>query len=204
MTARHQIVKRAVDLAVSSITLILASPLLVVIAAAIRVESCGAVVFRHKRLGRGGKPFMLYKFRTMTEHAPDFRNCDGSTFNSPDDPRVTRVGRILRRASLDELPQLFNVLAGTMSLVGPRPDQFDQARYYSRAEWLRVAVKPGITGLAQISGRNAISWAERKQIDLEYVARQSLALDLKILWRTIPYVISSRDIHISQASEILR
>jgi undecaprenyl phosphate N,N'-diacetylbacillosamine 1-phosphate transferase len=197
-------IKRAFDLAVSLVALVLLSPVLGLIAIAIRLDSHGAVVFSHERLGRGGKPFTLYKFRTMVENAPDLRNYDGSTFNSPDDSRVTRVGRILRRTSLDELPQLFNVLSGRMSLVGPRPDQVDQARFYSRAEWLRTAVKPGITGLAQINGRNAITWAARKQFDLEYVALQSLGFDFKILWQTIPCVIGSRNIYIRQASETVR
>jgi undecaprenyl phosphate N,N'-diacetylbacillosamine 1-phosphate transferase len=197
-------IKRAFDFAVSLVALVLLSPVLALIAIAIRLDSHGAVVFTHERLGRGGKPFTLYKFRTMVEDAPDLRNGDGSTFNSPDDARVTRVGRILRRTSLDELPQFFNVLTGRMSLVGPRPDQVDQARFYSQAEWLRTAVKPGITGLAQINGRNAITWAARKQFDLEYVARQSLGLDFKILWQTIPCVIGSRNIYIRQASETVR
>lgn len=196
--------KRLTDIAASSFMLVVLSPLLALIAIAIRLDSNGGVMFRQKRLGRGGSTFTLYKFRTMIENAPDLRNADGSTFNSPHDSRVTRVGRFLRRTSLDELPQLFNVLSGTMSLVGPRPDQVDQARFYSRADWLRTVVKPGITGLAQVSGRNAITWAARKQVDLEYVARQSLLLDLKILWQTIPYVIGSRDIFISQISETVR
>jgi len=204
MTIWQQTVKRAIDLAFSIIALVLLSPLLILIAIIIRLEGCGPIFFHQERLGHGARTFTLYKFRTMIENAPDLRNSDGSTFNSPRDPRVTRVGRILRRTSLDELPQLFNVLNGTMSLVGPRPDQMDQARFYSGEEWRRTVVKPGITGLAQINGRNAIDWAARKQVDLEYVARQSLLLDLNILWRTIPYVIGSRDIYINKVSETVR
>jgi len=200
----QNLAKRGIDLAVSTIALILLSPLLVLIAIFIWLDSYGSVVFRQERLGRGARTFTLYKFRTMIENPPDLRNSDGSTFNSPRDPRVTRVGRILRRTSLDELPQLFNVFVGTMSLVGPRPDQVDQARFYSSEEWRRTVVKPGITGLAQINGRNAIDWTTRKQVDLEYVARQSLLLDLKILWRTIPYVIGSRDIYMAHVSEAVR
>ena len=200
----EQVAKRIMDLAVSSAALVLLSPLYALIAIAIRFDSSGSVLFRQKRLGRNSKPFALYKFRTMIENAPDYRNADGSTFNSPNDARVTRVGNFLRRTSLDELPQLFNVLTGAMSLVGPRPDQVDQARFYRGDEWRRNLVKPGITGLAQTSGRNAISWAERKQVDLEYVERQSLLLDLKILWRTIPYVFLSRDVYIGRVSESVR
>lgn len=196
--------KRAIDITVSLFALLLLSPVMALIAIAIRLDSIGPVFFRQQRLSRGGAPFTLFKFRTMIVDAPDIRNADGSTFNSPSDNRVTRVGSFLRRTSLDELPQLFNVLTGEMSLVGPRPDQVDQARFYSEDGWRRSVVKPGITGLAQINGRNVITWKERIEIDLEYVARQSLLLDLKILWQTIPYVVASQDIYINRVSEDLR
>ena len=201
MTMWHTAAKRAIDIVVSSIFLGLFSPLMALVAIAIYLDSSGSVLFRQERLARGAVAFTLYKFRTMIVDAPDIRNDDGSTFNSPADARVTRVGRFLRRTSLDELPQLINVLTGQMSLVGPRPDQVDQARFYSHAEWGRSVVKPGITGLAQINGRNAIPWAERTQIDLEYVGHQSLLLDLRILWQTIPYVLASQDIYINEVSE---
>jgi len=198
MTLSQDAAKRVFDVAVSATALVLISPLLALIAIAIRLDSRGRVMFRQERLGRFRLPFTLLKFRTMIENAPDYRNADGSSFNAPNDARVTRLGNFLRRTSLDELPQLCNVLFGEMSLVGPRPDQMDQAQFYSGEEWRRTLVKPGITGLAQVSGRNSISWAERKQMDIEYVSRQSLLLDLKILWRTIPYVIGSRDVFIRQ------
>jgi undecaprenyl phosphate N,N'-diacetylbacillosamine 1-phosphate transferase len=201
MTMWHTAAKRAIDIAVSSIFLGLFSPLMALVALAIYLDSSGSVLFRQERLARGAVAFTLYKFRTMIVDAPDIRNDDGSTFNSPADARVTRVGRFLRRTSLDELPQLINVLTGQMSLVGPRPDQVDQARFYSDAEWGRSVVKPGITGLAQINGRNAIPWAQRTQIDLDYVGHQSLFLDLRILWQTIPYVLASQDIYINEVSE---
>jgi undecaprenyl phosphate N,N'-diacetylbacillosamine 1-phosphate transferase len=201
MTMWHTAAKRAIDIVVSSIFLGLFSPLMALVAIAIYLDSSGSVLFRQERLARGAVAFTLYKFRTMIVDAPDIRNDDGSTFNSPADARVTRVGRFLRRTSLDELPQLINVLTGQMSLVGPRPDQVDQARFYSDAEWGRSVVKPGITGLAQINGRNAIPWAQRTQIDLDYVGHQSLFLDLRILWQTIPYVLASQDIYINEVSE---
>jgi lipopolysaccharide/colanic/teichoic acid biosynthesis glycosyltransferase len=194
-------IKRTIDTSVSLTALLVFSPALAVIAIAIRLDSLGSILFKQQRLGRGGRPFTLYKFRTMVVDAPDLRNQDGSTFNSAFDARVTRVGRFLRRASLDELPQLFNVLTGEMSIVGPRPDLVDQSRFYSAAEWRRSVVKPGITGLAQISGRNAIRWAARTQIDLEYVGQQSLLLDLTIMWQTIPYVLTSQDIYINRVTE---
>lgn len=201
MTLQQDTAKRALDIAVATVALVAFSPLMVLIAIAICLDSRGRVMFRQARLGRFGVPFTLFKFRTMIEDAPDYRNADGSSFNAANDARVTRLGHFLRRTSLDELPQLLNVLTGEMSLVGPRPDQVDQAQFYSGAEWRRTLVKPGITGLAQINGRNSISWAERKQLDIEYVAHQSWLLDLRILWRTIPYVIGSHDVFINQVSE---
>ena len=194
MTKLRTPLKRGLDLTGSAIGLALFSPLLVLIAIALRLDSPGRIFFRQARLGRHGRPFMVYKFRTMMENAPDIRNADGSTFNSAGDPRVTRVGRFLRHTSLDELPQLINVMAGAMSLVGPRPDQEDQAVHYTAEERRKILVKPGITGLAQINGRNSISWDRRKQLDLEYVAKQSLRLDLRIICRTFPYVLGRRDV----------
>ena len=135
------------------------------------------------------------KFRTMHVDAQDLRNPDGSTVSCLNDPRVTKVGSFLRTTSLDELPQLVNILRGEMSFVGPRPDQVDQLRFYSPKEHRKLDVKPGLTGLAQISGRNGISWQKRKELDIAYVERRSLALDLSILCKTIPYVLLRRNLH---------
>jgi lipopolysaccharide/colanic/teichoic acid biosynthesis glycosyltransferase len=130
----------------------------------------------------------------------DLRNADGSAQSSDDDPRVTPAGRLLRQLSIDELPQLWNVLRGEMSLVGPRPDQVDQRRHYLAGEERKLDVRPGITGLAQISGRNAIGWDERRRLDVEYVEKWSLALDLAILARTVPYVLLRQGINQKGAS----
>lgn len=186
--------KRALDVGVAGGLLIITSPLLAVLMAAVRLNSSGPALFRQARLGKGGVPFTIYKFRTMHMNAPDLRNADGSAFTGEHDPRVTRVGRFLRQTSLDELPQLINVIRGDMSLVGPRPDQVDQLKYYTALEKRKLEVKPGLTGLAQINGRNSIPWEQRKRLDVEYVERQSLALDLEILLRTIPYVFARRGI----------
>jgi lipopolysaccharide/colanic/teichoic acid biosynthesis glycosyltransferase/glycosyltransferase involved in cell wall biosynthesis len=202
MTSTQHFVKRLIDIVGASVALTVLAPVFILIAIAIRLDSKGSVWFRQKRLTRGAKPFMVYKFRTMIQNAPDLRNADGSAFSSANDSRVTRVGRFLRKTSLDEIPQFINVLFGSMSLVGPRPDQADQSQYYTPEEWRRTYVKPGITGLAQINGRNSISWAERKQLDLEYVDRQSVQLDCQILFKTIPYVLGSRDIYVSHVSEV--
>lgn len=190
----QSILKRTMDLVLSLLALVLLSPLLLVITLAVRLTSAGPVLFRQRRLGRKGKPFMICKFRTMYVNSSEIRNPDGSTCTRVNDPRVTSVGQFLRRTSLDELPQLVNVLRGEMSLVGPRPDQVDQLQYYTEAEKRKLAVKPGMTGLAQISGRNNIAWTQRKQIDIDYVERQSFWLDLVIMLRTIPYVLSRRDV----------
>lgn len=171
------------------------SPVLLLCALAVRRSSPGPILYRQRRLGLHARSFTLLKFRTMIQDAPDLRNRDGSAYTGADDPRVTPVGRVLRKASLDELPQLFNVLRGEMSLVGPRPDQVDQIRFYTETERRKLDVRPGITGLAQISGRNNISWDRRKALDIEYVDRQSFWLDLSLCARTIPYVLLRKDIH---------
>ena len=186
---------RVRDLLIASILLVVLSPILLACALAIRGTSPGPILFRQRRLGIQGRPFHVLKFRSMIHNAPDLRNPDGSAYTGSDDPRVTPVGRFLRKTSLDELPQLFNVLRGEMSLVGPRPDQVDQIRFYTETEKRKLLVKPGITGLAQICGRNNITWEQRKALDVEYVDRRSFWLDLAILARTIPYVILRKDIN---------
>lgn len=186
---------RVRDLLIVPLLLVVFSPVLLACALAVRWSSPGPVIFRQRRLGRHGCIFFLLKFRSMIHDAPELRNPDGSAFTGHDDPRVTRVGRLLRKTSLDELPQLFNVLRGEMSLVGPRPDQVDQIRFYTETEKRKLLVKPGITGLAQINGRNNITWDRRKALDIEYVDRQSFWLDLTILARTIPYVLLRRHVN---------
>lgn len=196
----YESVKRLIDVVIAAGALIVLLPVVCLCALAVWATSPGPVIFSARRLGRNGLPFRLYKFRTMHMGAPDWRNPDGSAFSSDLDPRATPVGRILRKTSLDELPQLLNVLAGDMSLVGPRPDQVDQIRYYSEREKAKLRVKPGITGLAQISGRNAIAWEVRKALDVEYVERQSFLLDAAIICKTIPYVLKREGVNTSPAS----
>jgi lipopolysaccharide/colanic/teichoic acid biosynthesis glycosyltransferase len=186
---------RVRDLLIGSVALVVLAPLMLMCALAVRWSSPGPILFRQRRLGLHGRSFHVLKFRTMIHNAPDMRNPDGSAYTGQDDPRVTRLGRWFRRTSLDELPQLFNVLSGDMSLVGPRPDQADQIRFYTETERRKLNVKPGITGLAQIGGRNNISWVRRKALDVEYVGRQSFWLDLTILAKTIPYVLLGRDVN---------
>lgn len=195
----ERVCKRMLDTTASALGLIVALPLLLLIAALVRVTSRGPILYRPLRLGIGGRRFRQLKFRTMFVDAPDLRNPDGSTFNSDDDPRVTPVGRFLRRTSLDELPQLLNVLRGEMSLVGPRPDPPDVVALYREKDHARLSVKPGLTGWAAIHGRNALSWEKRRDLDLEYVADPRFTRDLKILLRTVPLVL--RRIGITAAQE---
>jgi len=195
MSTAARSVKRLLDLTGAAVLLVLLAPVLAAVALGVRLGSPGGALFRQLRLGRHGRPFQLLKFRSMYVNAPDLRNPDGSAVTGEHDPRVTPLGRFLRQTSLDELPQLINVLTGKMSLVGPRPDQVDQIRFYTGPEKRKLLVKPGITGLAQISGRNGIAWERRKALDLEYVERQSLRLDLAILLQTLPCVLLRRNIN---------
>lgn len=192
--------KRLIDMLGAGVALVVLLPLIAAVALAIKLTSPdpfkgSPVIFRQRRLGLNGAPFDVYKFRSMAVNAPEIRNPDGSAFAGEDDPRVTAIGNFIRKTSLDELPQLFNVLMGDMSLVGPRPDQVDQIRFYDDQERRKLLVKPGITGLAQISGRNDISWKMRKALDVRYVEERSLMLDLEILLKTIPYVLLRKGIH---------
>jgi len=180
----YSVQKRLLDVAVAGTGLVLASPLLAVIAVAVRVGVGGPVLFRQLRPGRDGVPFELLKFRTMT----DRRGPDGALL--PDAERLTAVGRLLRRTSLDELPELVNVLRGDMSLVGPRPLLMEYLDLYTPEQARRHEVRPGITGWAQVNGRNATTWEERFALDLYYVEHASLRLDLQILWRTLGQVIT--------------
>ncbi len=193
--------KRLFDTVASAAGLLFLSPILAVLTVAVRASSRGPAIYRSQRLGRGGQPFEMLKFRTMYVGTPDLRNPDGSTFNAAQDARVTSIGAWLRRTSLDELPQLWNVLRGDMSLVGPRPDLVDQLRYYDAADRQRFNVRPGITGLAQVSGRNSLTWKERRTIDLEYIGSQSLVLDVRILWRTLASLMHSRNVFITPGTD---
>ena len=165
------------------VLLILLSPLLLAIAIAVRLRLGGPVLFSQQRPGLHGRPFQLVKFRTMTER----RDGDGSLL--PDEQRLTPFGQWLRRSSLDELPELFNILRGDMVFVGPRPLLMEYLPLYSQEQARRHLVKPGLTGWAQVQGRNALSWEERFRLDVWYVDNRSLALDLRILWLTILTVI---------------
>jgi len=178
--------KRALDIVVAGTMLTLSAPVLAVAALLIRVESHGHPIYRQRRVGRDGAPFELYKLRTMFAGAesigPGLALAEG-------DARITRLGRVLRRTSLDELPNLVNVLRGEMSVVGPRPTVQVQVDRYTERQRGRLAVNPGLTGWAQVQGRASLPWGERIELDLWYVEHESLLLDLKILSRTIRTVL---------------
>lgn len=179
----HTFVKRIFDLAITVPALVLLAPVMAVVALMIRLRLGTPVLFRQRRPGLGGRPFTLLKFRTMT----DARDQSGRLL--PDSERITGFGHFLRRSSLDELPELFHVLKGEMSLVGPRPLLMQYLGRYTPEQMRRHNVLPGLTGWAQINGRNAISWEEKFALDCWYVDNRSLRLDLQILWRTAGIVI---------------
>jgi lipopolysaccharide/colanic/teichoic acid biosynthesis glycosyltransferase len=189
--------KRAVDLAGSVCGLILLAPLMLAVVLAVRIGSRGPAFFRQERVGLDGRPFRIWKFRTMTAGAEhqlagllERHGRDAvPLFKVPDDPRVTRIGRFLRRSSVDELPQLFNVLAGHMSLVGPRPQCAAEVALYTPEHRARLVVRPGMTGLWQVSGRSRLTWSQAIEYDLTYVRTCSLLLDLRLLARTIGAVL---------------
>ena len=171
--------KRAFDIVVSALLLLVLSPLMAIVALGIKLSSRGPVLFRQERAGLRGRPFDLLKFRSM--HVDPAASLETSS----SDPRVFAWGRVMREYHLDELAQLWNVLKGDMSLVGPRPTLLSQVERYSPEERRRLDVRPGLTGLAQVSGNNLLDWDDRIKVDLEYVRKAGLFSDLKILWRTV-------------------
>lgn len=194
-------IKRLIDVIGSLALLVFTAPLACVICLAIATSSPGGILFRQARAGRDGRPFMMLKFRTMYAGADSERGrlttcneADGFLFKIREDPRITPVGRILRRLSLDELPQLVNVLRGEMSLVGPRPLPLADSHYTGPAR-ARLSVLPGLTGLWQVNGRSELPWEEMVRLDLHYVEHRSTALDLAILARTVPTVLTARGAH---------
>lgn len=194
--AHQLILKRGLDILLSLPLLVLLAPAMVVAAMLIRLTSHGPALFKQKRVGVNGREFTFYKFRTMVADAEQLKKklvhlneMDGPVFKIRGDPRITSIGRILRRTSLDELPQLFNVLLGQMSIVGPRPPLPDEVRQYQQAQRRRLSVKPGLTCLWQVSGRNQIKFERWMELDLEYIDNWSWWLDLKIIARTVPALL---------------
>lgn len=181
-------VKRAIDIVCSGIGLIVLSPILVIAAILIRKNLGSPIFFTQDRIGKDGKVFKMIKFRTMLDATDKYGN------QLPDEERLTSFGKLLRSTSIDELPELVNVFLGDMSLVGPRPLLVEYKNLYSTEQWRRHEVRPGITGWAQVNGRNSISWAERFKLDVEYIDNYNLILDIKILFMTVLKVIKKEGI----------
>ena len=183
---------RPLDVLVAGLALLVTSPLLALAAIAIRLESRGAPFYRQRRVGRGGEPFDLWKLRTMVHGAEVM---GAGIYVLEGDARITRIGRLLRRFSLDELPNLVNVLKGDMAIVGPRPTVPAQVEQYTERQRRRLEVRPGITGWAQVNGRAALPWSERIELDVWYVDHRSTALDLRILARTVRMLATGNDLY---------
>jgi lipopolysaccharide/colanic/teichoic acid biosynthesis glycosyltransferase len=183
---------RALDLLLAALLLALASPLLALAALLVRLESRGPVLYRQRRVGKDGEPFELLKLRTMV---PGAESMGAGIYVVEGDPRITRVGRLLRRFSLDELPNLVNVVKGDMAIVGPRPTVQEQVDRYTPRQRRRLEVKPGITGWAQVNGRTSLPWPERIELDVWYVEHRSLRLDLRILAKTARMLLSGHGLY---------
>ncbi|MEN8234542.1 MAG: sugar transferase [Actinomycetota bacterium] len=199
MSGFDRATKRAMDLLIVVLLLIPGSILMAIIAIAIKLDSRGPAIYASERIGKDAEPFTMYKFRSMVVGAESqkadlehLNEVDGPIFKLRDDPRVTRVGRFIRRLSLDELPQLFNVLSGDMSLVGPRPPLAEEVAEYLPWHMKRLTVVGGLTGLWQISGRSDLDFDELCKLDIEYIDTWSLGLDVRIIMKTIPAALSAR------------
>lgn len=196
-SASYLLMKRLMDLSIAMLAIVLLSPLMLVVAAAIKLTDFGPVFFKQVRVGQDGREFLCWKFRSMVmnaealmqELAEKNQHSDPRTFKMANDPRITAIGRILRRFSIDELPQIFNVLMGDMSIVGPRPPLPREVELYSAEDWRRLEVKPGLTCLWQISGRSRLPFPEQVRLDVQYIERRSLLLDCLIIARTVPAVL---------------
>lgn len=188
-------IKRVFDFIIGLIALPFVLVITIIIAPIIYLNDKGPVFYNASRLGKNGKPFKMYKFRSMMVNAPDIRNEDGSTYNGDDDPRVTKVGRFMRKTSIDELPQFFNVLLGDMSLIGPRPDPLDDMEIYTERQKKKLRVRPGITGYNQAYYRNSVEQNEKFEHDVYYAENISFVLDVKIFFKTIATVLTHDSVY---------
>ncbi len=195
-------IKRLLDIIIASVICVFASPLFLVVAVLIKMEDRGPVFYFSERIGMNSKKFRMIKFRSMKVNAPDIRNDDGSTFNSSDDPRVTRVGRFLRETSLDEVPQVVNVLKGEMSLIGPRASTWDALESYKDDEKDKMKVRPGISGFTQAYYRNSISTREKRLKDAWYANNVSFWLDTRIFFRTIYTVLTRKGLYTNSSENV--
>lgn len=192
----QHVFKRLLDIVIGIIALVPVCLVILIFGIAIKLEDRGPVFYNAPRVGKDGRDFIMYKLRSMRVNAPDLVMEDGSTYNGADDPRMTKVGALLRKTSLDELPQFLNVLKGDMSVIGPRPDLRRETELYTGEEGLKLTVKPGITGYAAVMGRNSLPWHDRLALDVYYVKHISLALDAKVFFRTFATVFKQEGIYV--------
>lgn len=190
--------KRGIDIIISLLILPLFLLLSLVVGMFIYKEDKGPIFYKAKRLGKNGETFKMYKFRTMKVNAPDIRNEDGSTFNSEDDSRVTKTGSFLRKSSIDEIPQILNVISGDMSIIGPRPDLPEHYELYQGNEKRKLEIRPGITGYNQAYYRNSIPWKKRIKNDIYYINNLSLWMDIKVMLKTIIIVVKKDDVYVKK------
>ncbi|NGM17034.1 sugar transferase [Eggerthellaceae bacterium zg-893] len=190
--------KRACDIAVSLVALPVVGLAVACLAPLIRREDKGPVFYNAPRVGQNGKPFVMYKLRSMRVNAPDLVMEDGSTYNGADDPRMTRIGAFMRKTSLDELPQFLNVLKGDMSVIGPRPDLQRETELYEGNEGRKLEVRPGITGYAAVYGRNSLPWKKRLALDVYYVDHVSFWLDVKVFFKTFSTVLGQEGVYVDE------
>ncbi|SDD99079.1 Sugar transferase involved in LPS biosynthesis (colanic, teichoic acid) [Bhargavaea beijingensis] len=195
------VIKRILDIVVAIVALPFFLIVLAVIGALIYLQDKGPIFYNAQRLGRNGKVFKMYKFRSMKVNAPDLRNEDGSTFNAEDDPRLTKIGKFIRKTSLDETPQLLNVLKGDMSIIGPRPDLPEHLKLYEGDESRKLEVRPGLTGYNQAYFRNTIPWKQRIKNDIYYIDHLSFLFDVRIFIRTVFSILKRESVFIETSEE---
>lgn len=193
--------KRIFDLVLAFIALPFWSIILVVVGLMIYFQDKGSIFYNAYRLGKDGKIFKMYKFRSMKMNAPDLRNEDGSTFNAEDDPRLTRIGKFIRKTSLDETPQLLNIIKGDMSIIGPRPDLPEHMELYEGNEARKLEIRPGVTGYNQAYFRNTIPWKERIKNDIYYINHLSMWMDIKVFLKTVLSVLKREDVFVNPKLE---
>ena len=193
--------KRLIDIFISSIMLFLLMPVWIFVPILIKQDDGGSILYRAERIGRDAKKITMLKFRTMKENSIDIRNDDGSTYNAEDDPRITKIGKLLRKTSIDELPQLVNVFLGDMSMIGPRPSEWNSLEDYFPEDMDKLKVRPGITGYTQAYFRNNITLREKRKFDCWYANNVTLLLDIKIFFKTIVAVINQENIYTNKVKK---
>lgn len=199
----QHVIKRIVDILLCIMALPFFALVMLVVGPKIYLEDRGSIFYNAPRLGKNGRVFKMYKLRSMKRNAPDLRNADGSTFNSDEDPRLLKIGKFIRQTSIDELPQILNVIKGDMSIIGPRPDLPEHYELYENNESRKLEMRPGLTGYNQAYFRNTIPWKERIQNDIYYISHFSLWFDTKIFFKTIISVVRRKDIYITAPDQHL-